>query len=325
MQIASMCFSIGGVSGMFNKMGNAGVKACAKISLAIYNIPIIGWIAAAVAAVVAFAVLLWQKCEGFRRLVMGVWESLKAIFYNVWVLIKTIFSGIWNAVKWCWDKIVEGASWLWEKTTGVFSAIGDFLVGLWTGVTSFVGNVFNWIVTKLGAAGVWIKEKLVEPIKGAFAKVWDFVKSIFDKILNKLGKLFQPIKELWNKLFPKDKFKDVSDAYAIGAAKGSESWRRSQEKKKKEQEDSDTSDVSILGEGGKPATAIATPTSGLDGGSLGRSAGESAGKAQQINITLKSMVDTMNFNGGMHENATMVESTLREMMARILGMAETAV
>ena len=57
---------------------------------------------------------------------------------------------------------------------------------------------------------------------------------------------------------------------------------------------------------------------------MGNSAGVSAGKAQQINITLRSMVETMNFNGNLKENAADVEANLREMLARILGMAETA-
>ncbi len=53
-------------------------------------------------------------------------------------------------------------------------------------------------------------------------------------------------------------------------------------------------------------------------------AGTVAGKAQQITIKLENMVGTMNFNGGLKDNASNVESTLAEMMARILGMAETA-
>lgn len=59
-------------------------------------------------------------------------------------------------------------------------------------------------------------------------------------------------------------------------------------------------------------------------GTLGNTAGTVAGKAQQIHITLGNMVGTMNFNGNLRENASDVERQLTEMMARILGMAETA-
>lgn len=63
----------------------------------------------------------------------------------------------------------------------------------------------------------------------------------------------------------------------------------------------------------------------LSNGSMGSSAGTSAGKAQQINITLGSMVGTMNFNGGLQDNRRDVERQLTEIMARVLGMAETAI
>lgn len=62
----------------------------------------------------------------------------------------------------------------------------------------------------------------------------------------------------------------------------------------------------------------------LKAGELGGMAGTVAGKCQQINITLGSMVGTMNFNGVLSENRASVEQILTEMMARVLGMAETA-
>ena len=58
---------------------------------------------------------------------------------------------------------------------------------------------------------------------------------------------------------------------------------------------------------------------------MGKTAGVTAGKAQQITIKLENMVGTMNFNGGIQDKASDVEARLTEMMARILGMAETAV
>ena len=58
---------------------------------------------------------------------------------------------------------------------------------------------------------------------------------------------------------------------------------------------------------------------------MGSAAGSVAGKAQQIHITLGNMVGTMNFNGSLRDNSSEVERQLTEMMARILGMAETAI
>ena len=75
---------------------------------------------------------------------------------------------------------------------------------------------------------------------------------------------------------------------------------------------------------GKPGASSGTGSGKLAKGNLGSTAGTVAGKAQQININLGSMVGTMNFNGGLADNKDNVERYLMEMMARVLGMAETA-
>ncbi|MDD4394698.1 MAG: phage tail tape measure protein [Bacteroidales bacterium] len=346
-KLLSLIPSTVGIGIGFQVMSVMAKGACRAIGIAIMNIPIVGWIAAAIAAVIAVVQLLWNKCEGFRRLVMGVWESIKAVFHNVWIVIKAVFDiiwnnilkpyftmwknifvGIWNAVKWCVDQIVAGVTWLYDQVVSIASSIGDFFVGIWNWVTETVSNAFNWIIEKLGSVGKWIKEKLVEPIKNAFVGIWTTVKDVFDKILNKLGKLFKPIKELWNKIFPKDQFKDVGDAYAEGAKKGSESFKKNQEEKANEEKviegATSSAGTSVLGTK-KPAKSPTADFSGnLSGGKLGSSAGQSAGKAQQINITFKSMVETMNFQCGLRENARDVEAQLTESLARILGMAETS-
>lgn len=308
----------------------------------------IGLIVIAIAAVVAVFVLLWQKCEGFRKVVFGVWEAVKAIFYNIWVVIKTVFEliwngiikpyltlwknifvGLWEAIKWVFNGIVSVIQTAFEWIKTAVMAVVDFFVSAWTWVTETVSNVFNWIVEKLGAVGVWIKEKLVQPIKDAFSGVWDFIKGIFDKILDKLLKIIAPIKELWNKIFPKDKFKDVSVAYNVGVKKGEESWKKSQEEKEKKKEgkqDGTGSDsMSVLGDDGNTPAAGGNQPAAIVPSNMGKTAGESSGKVSTVNIKLESMVSTMNFNGGLKENASDIESRLQEMMARILGMAETAV
>jgi len=366
----------------FGVMAVAAKKACRSIGVAIMNIPIVGWIAAAIAAIIAVVKLLWDKCEGFRRLVFGVWESLKAIFNNVWLVVSTVFKmiwtlvikpqltafkslfmgiwkaskwsfgktmeavswmwnsivnvatrikdffvGIWNAVsdaaKWCYDKIVGGLTWLHDKITGIISSIGGIVAEVWTFISETASTAIDWMVEKMGTVGGWIKEKIIQPVKDAFSNLWSHVKDIFSKMLDKLGKLFAPIRELWNKLFPKDQMKDISSAYREGAEKGSESFRRDQ----KEEEGGELKlgeATSVLGGESTGATTAADGKGNLTGGNIGSSAGMSAGKAQQITIKLSNMVGTMNFNGGLRDNVHDIETQLRELMARTLGMAETA-
>ena len=322
----------------FKGLATVAKVACKSIGTAIKNIPIIGWIVAVVAAVVSVFKLLWEKSEGFRRLLFGVWEVVKAIVSHLWELLKGLITGIWESVRpfvdtlkgyvsSLWSSIVDGAVWLWEKAVEVATGIGDFFTGIWTWISTSAVSAFDWIVEKLGRVGTWITERLVKPIKQAFTGIWTVIKDVFNKIIDGLGKLFEPIRKLWNKLFPKDAFEKIGDAYRIGAEKGSESWRRDQ----KEKEEADGAfDI----ENGNINAGILQPDNvkknggsnpELSGGNLGSSAGVSAGKAQQVNITLESMVKTMNFNGSLSDNSRDVEQKLRELMARILGMAETAI
>lgn len=317
LRLGILKYSIASAGGMFKFLQLTAQSACLGISTAIMNIPILGWIAAFISLVIAGIKLLWEKSEGFRRVVFGVFEAIGAVFHNIWVVVKTVFGFIWERMK---NTLGARRQFhdLYDGVTGVFSAIGDFFSSIWSWISDTVGNSIGWIWEKLSAVVGWIHDNLIAPIMDAFTNLWDIIRGIFDKILGYINKLFEPIKKLWNKLFPSDKFKDVAAAYKDGAEKGSESWRKDH--------DAPSDGTSILGqEPGKGTPVLNRPGAGLNGGNLGASAGASAGKAQQINITLKSMVENMTFNGGMRENARDVEAQLREMMARILGMAETAV
>lgn len=353
-KLATMKISIGTTGGMFKFMEKLGVTACRNIGIAIMNIPIIGWIAAiitlvitVITAIIAGIKKLWNNCEGFRRVVMGVWETIKAVVTNIWTVIKAIATVIWEmvlkpifdairnainkaweAVKTCIDWIVSAAQKLWGTLVGIVTSIGDFFVNLWNRVVEGVRGIIDWVTTKLGNIGSWLKEHIVEPVSKIFTKLWDIIKGIFDKIKNKLGNLLKPVIALWNKVFKKDQIKDLGEAYKEGAEKGSESYRKSKEKEKEEEkEESSTPTQSVLGDNFKLDIPIGNggKDSKLKSGNMGSAAGSVAGKAQQIHITLGNMIGTMNFNGSLRDNSSEVERQLTEMMARILGMAETAI
>lgn len=309
----------------FAKFALSAKAACKAVSVAIMNIPIVGWIAAAISAVVGLGALLWNRSEKFRRILFGVWEAVKAIVSNVWNAIK-------GTVQFCIAACEKISGWVSGLLSGirdwfanVFSSIGEFFGNIWTGISQFVSRTVQVITARLAPVVNWIRTKLVEPIKGAFQSLWKIVSGVFDKILNKLGKLFAPVRELWNKLFPNDKMKDVSMAYSTGAKKGSASWKKSQEKKNGDIDTSKSTEVLGIETGAQTGSGTGTGTpKGLKEGEMGKTAGVTAGKAQQITIRLENMVGTMNFNGSLQEKASDVEARLTEMMARILGMAETA-
>lgn len=76
------------------------MTAAAKVlSVAIMNIPIIGWIAAVVAGLIALGAYFYNTSEKFRGFVWGLWESTKAVFTGMWDFIKGVGSGIMDILK----------------------------------------------------------------------------------------------------------------------------------------------------------------------------------------------------------------------------------
>lgn len=252
-------FSSVGSMGFYNALTLVSVAttyafsyAIKAVSKAIYAIPIIGWIATGITLVITVFKILWDKCEGFRRICFAVYETVKAVFYNIgvvikslwenivkpyfmfwWNIAKTVASGIWSALKWCWDGIISG-----------FAAVGNLFTGLWNSIMSgvsvvgeFFTGVWGWITETCGGVATFISDaflSIAEPIKAVFAPVWDFISGIFNKITETVSKFFGWVGKMWNKLFPENAFKDLGEAAEKGLAAGSESFRQSKEQKEKE-------------------------------------------------------------------------------------------
>lgn len=228
--------------------------ALRAVGKAIYSIPIIGWIAAGISLVIAGIKILWEKSEGFRRMMFAVFEVVKAVFYNIGVVLKSVWDNIlkpvfmtlWNTVKWVATGIWSALKWCWDGIVTGFTVVGNFFVSLWDGVMSgvsavgeFFSGIWNWLSETCGTVTNYISKAfswIVEPIKKVFSGIWDFFKNIWNKITGALGKFFGWIGKMWNKLFPKEKFKDIGEAAEKGLAKGSESWRKSQEQKEKQKQ-----------------------------------------------------------------------------------------
>ncbi len=88
-----------------------------KLGIAIMTTPI-GWIVAGIAAVVAGFALLWNKCEGFRKFWIGLWEGIKSVFKSVADviigIIDTILSPIDTLMK-GFAAVKNAGKWLAEK------------------------------------------------------------------------------------------------------------------------------------------------------------------------------------------------------------------
>lgn len=108
----------------FSSFKAAAVTACRTVSAAIMSIPLIGWIAAAIAAIVAIGIYFWNTSAKFRATLKGLWASFKAVFSNIWDLAKEVFGSISDLIKAAFSLDGDGISAAISKMTGAFSKFG---------------------------------------------------------------------------------------------------------------------------------------------------------------------------------------------------------
>lgn len=108
----------------FSSFKAAAVTACRTVSAAIMSIPLIGWIAAAIVAIVAIGIYFWNTSAKFRATLKGLWASFKAVFSNIWDLAKEVFGSISDLIKAAFSLDGDGISAAISKMTGAFSKFG---------------------------------------------------------------------------------------------------------------------------------------------------------------------------------------------------------
>lgn len=128
----------------------------------------IGLVIAAVAALVAGLVLLWNNCEGFREFWINLWNEIKEATLTAW-----------NGIKSVWQTVKD-----WFNNT-VIQPIGNFFAGLWDRIKNIFSNVKSWFTNIFTGA--------VNGIKGAFSSITSFFSGIWTSITNIFGNIGQTV------------------------------------------------------------------------------------------------------------------------------------
>ena len=98
----------------------------------------IGLVIAAVAALVAGFIYLWNNCEEFRQFWINLWEGIKNI-------AKSVGDWLVNA----WKNVTQKAASLWtglkDKIVGIWDGVKSKAESIWGGITNFVKNAIEKI------------------------------------------------------------------------------------------------------------------------------------------------------------------------------------
>lgn len=180
--------------GMLTAAGTAFMAFSATATTAITSIPIIGWIAAAVAALIWFFSQtktgreMWSN---FMSWLGKAWENTKTTVWNVLVSLAKVTIDTWNNIK-------TSMSNAWENIKNtlrdILVAIGKIMVDTWNNIKNTVSNVVNSIKTTL--ANTW------HSIKSTVSSVWNSIASTIsgaiDRAKNAVQSGIDKMKSMFN-------------------------------------------------------------------------------------------------------------------------------
>ena len=141
---ASATFA-GIASTSFAAFKTAAVAACRAVGVAIMNIPVIGWIIAAITAIAALFAYFWNTSAKFRGVVKGVGAFFVAVFKGLWDTAKEVLSKVADALE-------NVFSLNWGAAKNALSGIGTAFADYGKAAASAFQNAYNEEVAKSKAA-----------------------------------------------------------------------------------------------------------------------------------------------------------------------------
>lgn len=163
-------------------------------------------IIAAIAALVAAFIYLWNNCDGFRQFWIDLWENVKQVAITVWNAIKAFFSQVWEAIKMIFSTVFEVIKTLVTtyfnlyKTIieTVFNVIKTVITTIWNvikGVFTTVFNVIKTLVTTYFNIYKTIIQTVLTVIQTVITTVWNTIKTVITTVLNAIKTIFSTV---WN-------------------------------------------------------------------------------------------------------------------------------
>ena len=197
----------------------------------------IGLVIAAITALVAAFVYLWNNCESFRNFWVKTWETIKTTFTNVWGILGNFFT---NTIPAFFNNLVSTGK---SKTAEFYNAVSSFFQSLPGNIAKFLTtaltNVVTWgnnlvtkgrdaamrtaqaITTEIGklpATMIQIGGNIVDGIWKGISNGWDWLTSQVKSLAKKLLKAAKDALDINSpsKLFADQVGKNIALGIGVG-------------------------------------------------------------------------------------------------------------
>ena len=146
-------------------------KAFAALHVTMLANPI-ALIIAAITALVAAFIYLWNTNEEFRKFWISLWEDVKRVAVEVWEGISLFMSQSWEAIRQTAVTVWNGMK---QTITTVITGIRDTVSRVWNSIKSTVTSVANALKSAVGGAftSMW------NGIRSTVSGIYDTIKSGF--------------------------------------------------------------------------------------------------------------------------------------------------
>ena len=137
----------------------------------------IGLVIAAVSALVAAFIYLWNNCEPFKQFWIDLWDKIK-------VAAKAVadwFVSAWEAI----------GLFFTETVPGWFNSFKEFFVGIWDSVKEAARVVADWFIEKWETISSFFTETIPEK----FNSFKDKLSEIWQKCVDKVSEVWNTIRE----------------------------------------------------------------------------------------------------------------------------------
>lgn len=156
---------------------------------AVMSLNPIGLVVAAVAALTAAFVVLWNKSESFRAFFIKMWETIKTKVSAIVTAIVNFFKKAWDNIKSVWSTVTQFFTNIWLGIQAIFSAVVEWFTQIFT-------NAWEGIKAIWQTVSEWFNIYVIEPVKAIFEPIVEWFAELFGSILATITSTFEVIASL---------------------------------------------------------------------------------------------------------------------------------